>query len=167
MFHSNILKGDVALITGGGGSIGFEIVRQLGLHGCCCCIMGRRRQILQSAVTNLQLENINAIFYVGDVRNEDDAAAAVELTVNTFGKLTILINNAAGNFLSPAESLSAKGFKTVMEIDTVGSFNMARSAFRFLKHGGKIINISATLQNPATWYQVHASAAKAAVDSMV
>lgn len=86
----------------------------------------------------------------------------VSETIQKFGRLDILINCAAGNFLSPAEELSSNGFKTVMEIDALGTFNMSRAAFGELKkqEGGSIVNISATLHYGATWYQTHASAAK-------
>eukprot|EP00593_Proboscia_inermis_P017219 CAMPEP_0171307098 /NCGR_PEP_ID=MMETSP0816-20121228/17117_1 /TAXON_ID=420281 /ORGANISM="Proboscia inermis, Strain CCAP1064/1" /LENGTH=216 /DNA_ID=CAMNT_0011789067 /DNA_START=76 /DNA_END=726 /DNA_ORIENTATION=- len=90
-----------------------------------------------------------------------------------YGRLDILVNGAAGNFLADAgSSLKPKGFQTVMEIDAMGTFNMCHVAYPYLKSNGKsgvggaIINISATLQYGATWYQAHASAAKSAVDSL-
>jgi peroxisomal 2,4-dienoyl-CoA reductase len=101
----------------------------------------------------------------------------VRYTLEQFGKLDILVNGAAGNFLAPAKTLKPKGFSTVMSIDALGTFNMCSAAFDALQRNGGggggngggdpiIINISATLQCPATYYQVHASAAKAAVDSI-
>ncbi|PRW61474.1 Peroxisomal 2,4-dienoyl- reductase [Chlorella sorokiniana] len=88
--------------------------------------------------------------------------------VAKFARLDILVNCAAGNFLSPAEQLSANGFRTVMEIDTFGTFHMCRAAFEELKKSGDaiIINISMTLHYGATWWQSHACAAKAAVDAL-
>ena len=85
-----------------------------------------------------------------------------------FGALHILVNCAAGNFLAPAEQLTSNGFKTVMDIDALGTFNASRAAFQHLRAAGTaaIVNISATLHYGATWYQAHASAAKAAVDSL-
>ena len=70
------------------------------------------------------------------------------------------VNSAAGNFLAAAEQLKTKGFKTVMEIDAVGVFNMSRAAHEALKESGRgvIINISATLHYGASWYQVGVSA---------
>ena len=78
------------------------------------------------------------------------------------------MNSAAGNFLATAEDLTPKGFKTVMDIDTVGVYTCAWAAHEALKASGRgvIINISATLHYGASWYQVHASAAKAAIDSV-
>jgi len=107
------------------------------------------------------------LYFAGDVRDANSCADAVKYTVEQCGRLDILINGAAGNFLAEAKTLKPKGFKTVMEIDTMGTFNMCHSAHPALaKSKGCVINISATLQYGATWYQVHASAAKSAIDSM-
>jgi peroxisomal 2,4-dienoyl-CoA reductase len=173
-FKSDILQGKVALITGGASGIGYEITRQLALHGASVSIMGRRIDVLKAAVQSLVHDNNiseSRVTYVqGDVRNSADCVNGVEHTVKTFNNgLDILVNCAAGNFLTPAEDLSPKGFKTVIEIDTIGTFNCSHAAFPYLKQSQRlpcIINISALLHKPATWYQVHASAAKAAVDSL-
>lgn len=117
-----------------------------------------------------------------DVRKNEDCIRTVEAVVAKFGQLDILVNCAAGNFLAATEDLSANAFKTVLDIDTVGTFQMCRAAFPYLKksgveaaskssidqrgNGASIINISATLHRYATWWQTHASAAKAAVDSL-
>jgi peroxisomal 2,4-dienoyl-CoA reductase len=92
----------------------------------------------------------------------------VEYTIQQFGKIDILVNGAAGNFLAEAKNLSPKGFATVMGIDALGTYNMCSAAFpKMANHGDSIIiNISATLQCPATHWQAHASAAKASVDSL-
>jgi peroxisomal 2,4-dienoyl-CoA reductase len=92
----------------------------------------------------------------------------VEYAMQQYGKLDILVNGAAGNFLAQAKDLSPKGFATVMGIDALGTYNMCNAAFpkMAMKGGAIIINISATLQCPATHWQAHASAAKASVDSL-
>ncbi|BDA49426.1 Peroxisomal 2,4-dienoyl-CoA reductase [Coccomyxa sp. Obi] len=166
-FRTDILAGQVALITGGGSGIGLEITRQLGLHGASVAISGRRQQVLDGAVAALQEEGISAIGLQGDVRKAADCERWVQETTARFGRLDILVNCAAGNFLASAEELSVNGFRTVMEIDTIGTFATSRAAFPALRaRGGSIINISATLHYGATWWQAHASAAKAAVDSL-
>lgn len=174
-FRGDILKGKVALLTGGGSGIGYEISRQLGKHGASIAIMGRRRQVLDAAVSSLHSLGIPAIGLEGDVRKQEDAVRVLESTIKQFGRLDILVNAAAGNFLVPAEDLSPKGFQTVIDIDSVGTFTMCHEALQYLKKGGPgkspstggiIINISATLHYTATWYQIHVSAAKAAVDSI-
>ncbi|PKI70144.1 hypothetical protein CRG98_009476 [Punica granatum] len=174
-FKEDALKGKVALLTGGGSGIGFEIALQLGNHGASVAIMGRRKNVLDSAVASLHYHGIPCIGLEGDVRKKEDAVRVVESTAKHFGRLDILVNAAAGNFLVAAEDLSPNGFRTVMEIDSVGTFTMCHEALKYLKKGGlgkepscggTIINISATLHYTASWYQIHVSAAKAAVDSI-
>lgn len=167
-FKRDTLHGKVAFITGGGSGIGFEIARQLGLHGAKLAIMGRRQQVIQESAEKLQSEGLEAIGVQGDVRELKDCEAAVKATTDKWGRLDILINAAAGNFLAPAEILTPKGFKTVFDIDTLGTFTMSKAAFQGLKACGSgcIINISMTLHYGASWYQTHASAAKAAIDSL-
>jgi len=169
-FRSECLRGKVALITGGGSGICYEITRQLLLHGCTgAVICGRRESFLLKAAESLKPKK--CMVKVCDVRNPSQCQSAVEFAIAKFGRLDILVNGAAGNFLSPAGELSPKGFKTVMEIDAQGTFNMSSAAYPYMKrtrgdNTSVIINISAMLQSPATWYVCHASAAKAAVDSL-
>jgi peroxisomal 2,4-dienoyl-CoA reductase len=169
-FKPDCLKGKVALVTGGGSGICFEITRQLLLHGCdAAVICGRRAEFLERAAKLLRQETHKQVGWkVCDVRNPDNCVAAVEHAKRLFGRLDILVNGAAGNFLAQAKDLSPKGFGTVMSIDAQGTFNMSHAAYPLLNQSGDaiVINISATLQYGATWWQAHASAAKAAVDSL-
>jgi peroxisomal 2,4-dienoyl-CoA reductase len=171
-FRLDALKGQVLLISGGSSGIGLDIARQVGRHGACVMLMGRRADVLQQAIQSLRAEHITCDGETGDVRKLPDCQRLVESTVAKFGHLSILCNCAAGNFLSTAEQLKPKGFQTVMEIDTIGVFNMCHAAFPHLKSRAAvtgdslIINISATLHYGATWYQSAPSAAKAAIDSL-
>ncbi|XP_076933558.1 peroxisomal 2,4-dienoyl-CoA reductase [(3E)-enoyl-CoA-producing]-like [Bidens hawaiensis] len=175
-FKPEILKGKVVLLTGGASGIGFEISTQFGKHGASIAVMGRRKAVVDSAVSSLQSLGIPAVGFAGDVRKHEDAKRVVESTIEHFGKLDILVNAAAGNFLVSPEDLSPKGFKTVMDIDSVGTFTMCHEAIKYLKKGGPgrspddsgglILNISATLHYTATFYQIHVAAAKAAVDAI-
>ncbi|KAK6947212.1 hypothetical protein RJ641_000685 [Dillenia turbinata] len=174
-FKSDILKGKVVLLTGGGSGIGFGLSTQFGKHGASIAIMGRRKSVLDSAVSALQSLGIPAVGFQGDVRKQEDAKRVVESTIQHFGKLDILVNAAAGNFLVSPEDLSPNGFRTVLDIDSVGTFTMCHEALKYLKKGGPgrdsstgglILNISATLHYTAYWYQIHVSAAKAAVDAV-
>lgn len=182
--------------------------------------MGRRENVLEDAVGVLTAEGIEAAYVRGDVRSEESCENAVEDAVKQFGKLDILVNCAAGNFLSPgtlwgkelfhvspklsdavappltAEALTSKGFRTVMEIDCIGSFNMALAAFPYLQEtGGKHSSTPHHTWCPGTsltdhlwwftaaagdaviinitagfehppFFQVHASAAKMGVNSL-
>ena len=105
-----------------------------------------------------------------DVRNPAEVEAAFAAVLAEFGKVDIVVNGAAGNFLSPAATLTYKGFRTVMEIDTMGTFNVSKAAHNAWlgEHGGVILNISAWSRTvlQGTPLQVHAGSAKAAVDAM-
>jgi peroxisomal 2,4-dienoyl-CoA reductase len=112
--------------------------------------------------------NIGEAFAVAaDVRNPEEVEKAIAAVVERFGKIDIVVNGAAGNFLAPAEALSPNGFGTVVDIDLKGTFNVCRAAFAQLKeHKGQILNISATLHYLGTPMQLHVSAAKAGVDAL-
>jgi len=166
-FVPSALAGFVCFITGGGTGICFGIAQVLGRHGAKLALMGRRQQVLDEACAKLKADKIEAIGISGDVRDFKSAQNAIDTTVKHFGKLDVLINGAAGNFLCAAEDLSSNAFQTVIGIDLLGTFNMCKAAFPSLVASkGSIINISATLHYGATFYQTHAAAAKAGVDSL-
>jgi len=108
-----------------------------------------------------------AFAVAADVRKPKEIEEAILASLVRFEKIDILVNGAAGNFLSPAEQLSPNGFGTVVDIDLKGTFNVCRAAFAELKKNrGQILNISATLHYGGTPYQLHVSAAKAGVDAL-
>jgi peroxisomal 2,4-dienoyl-CoA reductase len=167
-FRPDLLSGRVALVTGGGSGIGEGIAGAYAAHGARVAILGRKADRLHAAAERIRESGAECIAVPGDVRDFDAMQAAVATVVERFGGLHVLVNGAAGNFLAPAAQLSSNGFRTVLDIDAVGTFNCSRAAFdRAMRdHGGSIINISATLHYGATHFQVHAAAAKAAVDSV-
>jgi peroxisomal 2,4-dienoyl-CoA reductase len=166
-FRSDILKGKVVFITGGATGICFGIATIFGRHGAKLAITGRRKQVLDDAVHNLQKEGIDVVGFNGDVRDYKAIESIIQKVVSHFGRLDIVINGAAGNFLCAPQDLSSNAFQTVVAIDLLGTFNVSRAAFEALKATkGNIINISATLHYGSTLYQTHASAAKAGVDSL-
>eukprot|EP00510_Aplanochytrium_minuta_P002247 CAMPEP_0184012386 /NCGR_PEP_ID=MMETSP0954-20121128/4377_1 /TAXON_ID=627963 /ORGANISM="Aplanochytrium sp, Strain PBS07" /LENGTH=290 /DNA_ID=CAMNT_0026292355 /DNA_START=27 /DNA_END=899 /DNA_ORIENTATION=+ len=168
VFKKDVMKGKVVLVTGGGTGIGFGICTTFGRHGAKIAMGGRRSEVLEEACEKLSREGIDAIGIPMDVRDPSSCENIVTKTVEKFGRIDILVNNAAGNFMVAAESLSSNGFKTVMDIDLHGSFNMSKAVLPVFKQAeqGVIINISATLHYRATPFQMHASAAKAGIDVM-
>ncbi|MBM4250846.1 MAG: SDR family oxidoreductase [Deltaproteobacteria bacterium] len=167
-FRQDILNGKVALITGGGTGICHGIAHSLGKHGAKLMLMGRREEVLKDACVAFAKQGIEASFVAGDVRDFSQAEKAVAATAAQYGKLDILLNGAAGNFLCPTEKLSSNGFKTVIDIDLLGTFNMSRAAFTQLKatNDSLILNISATLHYQGTIMQSHVMAAKAGIDAL-
>jgi peroxisomal 2,4-dienoyl-CoA reductase len=167
IFNKNILSGRVAFVTGGGTGITGGIARALAEAGASVAIASRKIEHLQPAADAINANGGNAFAVVADVRQPDAVEKAVTETIEQFGKIDIVVNGAAGNFLCAAEELSPNGFGTVVDIDLKGTFNVCRAAFAQLKeHRGQILNISATLHYLGTPMQLHVSAAKAGVDAL-
>ncbi len=169
VFRSDILEGQVAFVTGGGSGICKGIARAYMAHGARAVIMGRKAERLEAAAKELsEATGRECLATPGDVRDPKQVEAALDRALERFGRLDVVVNGAAGNFLCPASQLSYNAFKTVLDIDSIGTWNVCRAAFerRLRDHGGSILNISATLHYAATPLQAHASAAKAAIDSL-
>ncbi|KAI5624145.1 peroxisomal 2,4-dienoyl-CoA reductase, partial [Silurus asotus] len=169
IYSQDLLRDHVAFVTGGGSGIGFRTAEILMRHGCDTAIASRNLEKLTEAAKKLTCATGRRCLALRmDVRQPDSVSAAVDETLKEFGRLDILVNNAAGNFLCPASALSFNAFRTVMEIDTMGTFNTSKVVYeKWLKdHGGSIVNISATLGYRGQALQVHAGSAKAANDAM-
>jgi 2,4-dienoyl-CoA reductase [(3E)-enoyl-CoA-producing], peroxisomal len=166
-FANDILKNHVAFVTGGGTGITGGVARALAEAGAGVALVSRKLEHLEPAAQAINENGRRALAIVADVRSPEEVEQAVATTVEHFGKLDIVINGAAGNFLCTAEELSPNGFGTVVDIDLKGTFNVCRAAFAQLKeHRGQILNISATLHYLGTPMQLHVSAAKAGVDAL-
>ncbi len=167
IFLNDVLKGRVAFVTGGGTGITGGVARALAEHGASVALVSRQIDHLEPAAAAINENGGEALAVSADVRSPDDVEKAIAATIDRFGKIDIVVNGAAGNFLVPAEQLSANGFGVVVDIDLKGTFNVSRAAFAQLKeHQGQILNISATLHYLGTPMQLHVSAAKAGVDAL-
>lgn len=167
IFADGILNGHVAFVTGGGTGITGGVARAFAEAGAAVALVSRNMDNLQPAADAINEKGGKAIAVVADVRQPEAVEEAVRATVEQLGKIDIVINGAAGNFLCKAEELSPNGFGTVVDIDLKGTFNVCRAAFDQLKeHRGQILNISATLHYLGTPMQLHVSAAKAGVDAL-
>jgi len=167
IFVNDFLKNHVAFVTGGGTGITGGIARALAEAGASVALVSRKLEHLEPAAQAINENGGRAAPVVADVRSPEEVERAISTTIEHFGKIDIVVNGAAGNFLCKAEELSPNGFGTVVDIDLKGTFNVCRAAFAQLKeHRGQILNISATLHYLGTPMQLHVSAAKAGVDAL-
>ncbi|KAJ3089280.1 hypothetical protein HK102_006777 [Quaeritorhiza haematococci] len=168
VFKPDILAGKVAFVTGGGSGICKGMTEALMRHGAKAIITSRKLDKLQVAARELQDKTGRECLAIqADVRNYKDLEEAMKVTIERFGRIDILVCGAAGNFLAPIEGLSPNAFKTVIDIDLIGTYNTIKAAVPYLKESkGTIINVSATLHYTGTPYQAHPSAAKAGVDAL-
>lgn len=167
IFRQGLLTGQVAFVTGGGSGIGAGIAKGLAAQGAKVGLLGRRAEMLEAVAGEIRAAGGAAIATPADVREYGEVEQAIQRVVSEFGGLHILVNSAAGNFVAPAAQLSANGFKAVIGIDLLGTFNACRAAFEHLaKQGGSIVNISAPQAFVPTPAQVHVGAAKAGIEKM-
>src|SRR5689334_8983438 len=122
MFEANLFRDQVAVITGGGTGIGLAIAKRLGTLGARIAIASRNSTHLEEGCAALRESGIDALAVQLDVGNTEQVDEMVVRTVKHFGGLDILVNNAAGNFISRAEDLSPNGWNAVIGIVLNGTF---------------------------------------------
>lgn len=167
VFKPGLFAGKVVFVTGGSSGINFRIAEAFGELGAKVAINGRKVDKLEAAVAALRARGITAEGYAADVRDYAAVDAALEQAVKTLGPIDVLVCGAAGNFPAPVAMMSSNGFKAVMDIDVLGTFNACRAAFERLVKPGVIIAISAPQAAVAYPMQAHVCAAKAGVDMLV
>lgn len=167
IFADNILQNKVAFVTGGGTGITGGVARALAEAGARVAITSRKMENLEPMEQLIERGGGECLAVASDVRDPEQVETAINQTIDKFGRIDIVVNGAAGNFLCAAKELSPNGFGTIVDIDTKGTFNVCRAAFEQLRENrGQILNISATLHYLATPMQIHVSAAKAGVDAI-
>ena len=169
MFERNLLKDQVAVITGGGTGIGLAIARRLGSLGARIAIASRDSEHLEEGCAALREAGVDALAVQLDVRKPEQVDEMVERTVKHFGSLDILVNNAAGNFICRAEELSPNGWNAVIGIVLNGTFYCSRAVGPYMiarKRGGSIVSILANYVWTGSPGTIHSAAAKAGVMSM-
>ena len=168
VFNPDLMQGKVVLVTGGGTGIGKGIARLFAEHGAQAVICSRKEEVLQATATELRDAGLSCDYQVCDIRDYAQVEAMLDALLQAHGRLDVVVNNAAGNFPATIEQLSANGFRTVVDIDLNGTFNITRAAYSawLAEHGGAIVNITAPFAGWGVAYQAHAAAAKAGVDSL-
>jgi NAD(P)-dependent dehydrogenase (short-subunit alcohol dehydrogenase family) len=167
VFREGQLDGKVALITGGGSGINLAIAERFAEHGAKVALIGRTQQKLETAAAGISASGGTAAGFPADVRNYDVLSGAIAMAREEFGKIDLVVCGAAGNFPAPALGMSANAFKSVVDIDLLGTFNTCRAVFEHLNRpGASVINISATQAFVPMAMQAHVCAAKAGVDML-
>jgi NAD(P)-dependent dehydrogenase (short-subunit alcohol dehydrogenase family) len=167
IFQEKSFLNKVVFVAGGSTGINFEIARRFAELGAAVGLISRNAERVAHAVQVLQSVGAQAVGWATDVREYDAVAASLASTRKAFGPIDIVISGAAGNFLAPVLGLSSNAFRTVVDIDLIGTFNVFRASFDHLrKPGASLISISAPLARRPVLYQAHASAAKAGVNSL-
>ena len=155
------------IVFGGTTGINFGIADAFARQGADVTVVSRRRENVDRAVVELAAHGHRAAGACADVRDFESVGLALRESLARFGPVDVLVSGAAGNFLCSANRMSANGFKSVVDIDLVGSFHVLRQAFEHLrKPGAAVINITAPQSAIAMRYQAHACAAKAGVDQL-
>lgn len=165
MFREDLLKGKTIIITGGGSGLGKSMAARFGELGANLVIASRRQQVIQDAADELRKTGAEVLGLTCDVRDVASVQTLVDRTKKQFGTIDILLNNAAGNFISPTENLSPNGFKVVVDIVLHGTFNCTHAVGKEMiaNGGGSILNIVATYAWTGSGYVVPSAAAKAGV----
>ncbi|KAK0746838.1 hypothetical protein B0T18DRAFT_160586 [Schizothecium vesticola] len=178
VWADGIFANRVLFITGGAGSICSAQTRALVHLGANACIIGRSVEKTEAAAKQIALVRPGSkVIGIGgvDVRNFDLLKAAADRCVSELGAIDYVIAGAAGNFIAPISSLSPNAFKTVIDIDTLGTYNTIKATIPHLVASAKgnprspsrFLSISATFHYTGMPLQAHVSAAKAAVDSLM
>lgn len=158
----------MAVITGGGTGLGKEMALTLAGLGCDVVLASRKLANLEAVAAQIEKLGQQALCVPTDVRDPGQVQNMVNQAVEKFGKIDILINNAAGNFLVRAEELSPNGWNTVVGIVLNGTFFCSQAVGKQMiqqKHGS-IINIVATYAWTGGPWTVHSASAKAGVIAM-
>ena len=168
MFDEKLLKGKNIIVTGGGTGLGKSMATRFAELGANLVITSRREGVISEAAKELQKSGRKVVAIPCDVRDPEQVEAMVEQTVKELGSVDILLNNAAGNFISPTENLSPNAFKTVIDIVLNGTFHCTQAAGKVMRKNksGIILNIVTTYAWTGSGYVVPSACAKAGVLAM-
>lgn len=169
MLPPGTLKDRVAIITGGGTGLGRAMALEFARLGAAVVLASRRREHLDLAAREIEERGGRALAVPTDVRDPAQVDRLVAESVGCFGEVHILVNNAAGNFMCPAEDLSVNGWNAVVGIVLNGTFYCSRAVGKQMiaqGKGGRILNIIATYAWTGGPGTVHSASAKAGVLAM-
>jgi NAD(P)-dependent dehydrogenase (short-subunit alcohol dehydrogenase family) len=168
IFAPGLLAGQVCVVSGAGTGLGRETALELARLGAVVVGCGRRPEPLAATVEAIAAEGGEASHESLDIRDADAVDSFVDGVLERHGHLDLLVNNAGGQFLSPAEAISPKGFRTVVELNVQGTWQMTHAAATkaFIPQGGgKVVSVTLSPHHGMPG-MVHSGAARAAVENM-
>jgi citronellol/citronellal dehydrogenase len=165
VFADGALEGQVALVTGGGTNLGKAAALELARCGASVVIAGRRAEVLEQAANEI---GPMCSSVAGDVRDTEGARAIVSATIERYGSLDFLLNNAGGQYFVPAENITSKGWRAVQRLNVGGTLAMCEAAHELAMRpaaAGMIVNVTVSPHHgmPA---MAHTGAARAAVEAL-
>lgn len=170
MLAAGTFNGKVAFVTGGGTGLGKSMAKILSTLGASVAIASRRLAVVEKSADEISQETGNKVLPISmDVRDPESVKKGVDATIKDFGLPSIIINNAAGNFISPTERLSSNAFRTVVDIVLNGTANVTLDiGKRLIKEGqcGNFLSISTWYADMGSGYVIPSACAKAGVDAM-
>jgi citronellol/citronellal dehydrogenase len=167
IFRPGLLDGQVAIVTGGGSGLGRASALELAALGARVVVCGRRSDPLEETAARADGGRVEA--QVCDIREDDQVGALVDGVLARHGRIDLLVNNAGGQYMTPAEDITPKGFRTVMRLNVEGTWLMthavATRAMMPESRGGKILNVTLSPHHGLPG-MAHSSAARAAVENL-
>lgn len=170
MFKDDLLKGQTIIVTGGGTGLGKAMAARFSELGANIVIASRRMEVLEATAKEITEQSGNSVLPVQlDVREPENIEAMIQKTVDEFGQVNALLNNAAGNFISPTERLSYNAFDTVVDIVLRGTYYCTLALGKYwIKNNvpATVLNIVTTYAFTGSGYVVPSAVAKAGVLNM-
>jgi NAD(P)-dependent dehydrogenase (short-subunit alcohol dehydrogenase family) len=160
--------GKVVFVAGGSSVLNLGIAKEFADRGARIALMSRNEERIRASAESIDPTGERAIGLVGDVRDYDSVEAAFARTHEVLGAVDVVISGAAGNFLASALGMSANAFKSVIDIDLLGTFNVLRASFAHLNRpGASLIVVSSPQGQRSAMFQSHACAAKAGINMLI
>ncbi len=167
MFKEDLLKGKTIIVTGGGTGLGKSMTERFSELGANVVITSRKLDILEKTAEEISKKTgFPVLALQADVRKPFENEKVIETAIEKFGKVDILVNNAAGNFISPTERLSYKAFDTIVDIVLKGTYNFTLAMGKYWiknKIPGIVLNIVTTYASTGSGYVVPSAISKAGV----